>query len=146
MGFLDALRASASGLSAQRIRMKLIASNLANVNTTRTPEGGPYQRREPVFAAESSEQGTFGDILRSRQDSDVVAVRTVEVVKDGRDPVMKYAPSHPDADDKGFIALPNISVTEEMVNLVSASRSYEANIAAIKATKNMVAKALEIGR
>ena len=146
MGFLNALRASASGLSAQRIRMKLIASNLANVNTTRTPEGGPYQRREPVFAAESPAEGTFGDLLRMQQEGDVVAVRTVEVVKDGREPVMKYAPDHPDADENGFIALPNISVTEEMVNLVSASRSYEANIAAIKATKNMVAKALEIGR
>ena len=146
MGFLDALRASASGLSAQRIRMKLIAGNLANVNTTRTAEGGPYQRREPVFAAEAPAAGAFGDMLKLQQEGDAVAVRTVQVVKDGREPVMKYAPDHPDADDSGFIALPNISVTEEMVNLVSASRSYEANIAAIKATKNMVAKALEIGR
>jgi flagellar basal-body rod protein FlgC len=146
MGFLDALRASASGLSAQRIRMKLIASNLANVNTTRTPEGGPYQRREPVFAAESPAAGSFGDMLRMQQAAETVAVETVDIVRDGRDPIMKYAPDHPDADEKGFIALPNISVTEEMVNLVSASRSYEANIAAIKATKNMVAKALEIGR
>lgn len=146
MGFLDALRASASGLSAQRIRMKLIASNLANVNTTRTPDGGPYQRREPVFAAESPAAGSFGDMLRMQQEAETVAVETVDIVRDGRDPIMKYAPDHPDADEKGFIALPNISVTEEMVNLVSASRSYEANIAAIKATKNMVAKALEIGR
>ena len=146
MGFLDALRASASGLSAQRIRMKLIAGNLANVNTTRTAEGGPYQRKEPVFAAETPAAGSFGDMLRLQQEGDAVAVRTVQVVKDGRTPIMKYAPDHPDADETGYIALPNISVTEEMVNLVSASRSYEANIAAIKATKNMVAKALEIGR
>ena len=146
MGFLDALRASASGLSAQRVRMKLIASNLANVSTTRTPEGGPYQRREPIFSAASSKVDSFQDILKARQQGDVVEVQTVGVVKDGRDPIMKYEPDHPDANEDGFIALPNISVTEEMVNLVSASRSYEANIAAVKATKNMVTKALEIGR
>jgi len=146
MGFLDALRASASGLSAQRVRMKLIASNLANVSTTRTPEGGPYQRREPIFSAASSKVDSFQDILKARQQGDVVEVQTVGVVKDGRDPIMKYEPDHPDANEDGFIALPNISVTEEMVNLVSASRSYEANIAAVKATKNMVLKALEIGR
>ena len=146
MGFLDSLRASASGLSAQRIRMKLIASNLANMHTTRTPEGGPYQRREPVFAATTPDNASFHDILRRQQEGGVVEVETVEVVKDGREPIRKYEPDHPDADEKGFIELPNISVTEEMVNLVSASRSYEANVAAVKATKNMVMKALEIGR
>ena len=146
MGFLDALRASASGLSAQRVRMKLIASNLANMHTTRTPEGGPYQRREPVFRAETQAGDSFHDLLKTQQEGGVVEVRTVNVQKDGREPIYKYVPDHPDADEKGYIALPNISVTEEMVNLVSASRSYEANIAAVKATKNMVMKALEIGR
>jgi flagellar basal-body rod protein FlgC len=146
MGFIDALHASASGLSAQRVRMKLIASNLANMHTTRTPEGGPYQRREPIFAAESPDNATFHDMLKTQQEGGVVEVRTVDIIKDGRDPIRKYEPDHPDADEKGFIALPNISVTEEMVNLVSASRSYEANVAAVKATKNMVLKALEIGR
>jgi flagellar basal-body rod protein FlgC len=146
MGFLDALQASASGLSAQRVRMRLIANNLANMHTTRTPEGGPYQRREPVFAAESPDNATFHDMLKAQQEGGVVEVRTVDIIKDGRDPIRKYEPDHPDADEKGFISLPNISVTEEMVNLVSASRSYEANVAAVKATKNMVMKALEIGR
>jgi len=146
MGFLDALQASASGLSAQRVRMRLIANNLANMHTTRTPEGGPYQRREPVFAAESPDNATFHDMLKAQQEGGIVEVRTVDIIKDGRDPIRKYEPDHPDADEKGFISLPNISVTEEMVNLVSASRSYEANVAAVKATKNMVLKALEIGR
>ena len=146
MGFLDALQASASGLSAQRVRMRLIANNLANMHTTRTPEGGPYQRREPVFAAESPDNATFHDMLKAQQEGGIVEVRTVDIIKDGRDPIRKYEPDHPDADEKGFISLPNISVTEEMVNLVSASRSYEANVAAVKATKNMVMKALEIGR
>ena len=146
MGFLDALQASASGLSAQRVRMRLIANNLANMHTTRTPEGGPYQRREPIFAAESPDNATFHDMLKAQQEGSVVEVRTVDIIKDGRDPIRKYEPDHPDADEKGFISLPNISVTEEMVNLVSASRSYEANVAAVKATKNMGMKALEIGR
>jgi flagellar basal-body rod protein FlgC len=146
MGFLDALRASASGLSAQRVRMKLIATNLANMHTTRTPEGGPYQRREPIFAAESPTVDSFHDMLKTQQEGGVVEVKTIGVIKDGRDPLMKYEPDHPDADENGFIAMPNISLTEEMVNLVSASRSYEANIAAVRATKNMVMKALEIGR
>lgn len=146
MGFFEALHASASGLSAQRVRMKLIASNLANMHTTRTPEGGPYQRREPIFAAESPSGETFHDILKTQREGGVVEVRTVDIIKDGREPITKYEPDHPDADENGFIALPNISVTEEMVNMVSASRSYEANVAAVKATKNMVLKALEIGR
>lgn len=146
MGFIDALRASASGLSAQRVRMKLIASNLANTHTTRTPEGGPYQRREPVFAAHTPENMSFHDMLKAQKEGGVVEVETVEIVKDGREPLSKYEPDHPDADENGFVAMPNISVTEEMVNLVSASRSYEANVAAVKATKNMVMKALEIGR
>ena len=146
MGFLDSLRASASGLSAQRVRMKLIASNLANMHTTRTPEGGPYQRREPVFAAESPSDTSFHDMLKTQQEGGVVEVRTVGVVKDGRDPIQKYQPDHPDADEKGRVAMPNISVGEEMVNMISATRSFEANVAAIKATKNMVNKALEIGR
>jgi flagellar basal-body rod protein FlgC len=126
--------------------MKLISSNLANMHTTRTSEGGPYRRREPVFAAQSPAGGSFHDLLKTRQEGGVVEVETVKVIKDGREPIYKHAPDHPDADDRGYIALPNISVTEEMVNLVSASRSYEANVAAVRATKNMVLKALEIGR
>ena len=116
MGFLDALQASASGLSAQRVRMRLIANNLANMHTTRTPEGGPYQRREPIFAAESPDNATFHDMLKAQQEGGVVEVRTVDIIKDGRDPIRKYEPDHPDADETGFISLPNISVTEEMVN------------------------------
>jgi flagellar basal-body rod protein FlgC len=87
MGFLDALQASASGLSAQRVRMRLIANNLANMHTTRTPEGGPYQRREPIFAAESPDGATFHDMLKAQQEGGVVEVRTVDIIKDGRDPI-----------------------------------------------------------
>ena len=146
MGLFSTVNIAATGLTAQRTRLDVIANNLANMHTTRTPEGGPYQRREPIFAAESPDNATFHDMLKAQQEGSVVEVRTVDIIKDGRDPIRKYEPDHPDADEKGFISLPNISVTEEMVNLVSASRSYEANVAAVKATKNMVMKALEIGR
>lgn len=146
MDFLDALNTSASGLSAQRLRMNLISGNLANVSTTRTPEGGPYRRKDAVFAAVPAPR-SFQDELAARGGkSDLVEVRAVRVVEDQREPLRKYDPQHPDADAEGFVDLPNINSAEEMVNLISASRSYEANIAAVRATKNMIQRALEIGR
>jgi len=145
MDFLNALRISSSGLSAQRIRMNVIASNLANINTTRTPEGGPYQRKDVIFASHPRTR-SFQDILNSRQAENVSEVRVVNITSDHRPPLTKYDPQHPDADKEGYVTLPNISVIEEMVNMISATRSYEAGVAAISATKNMVFKALEIGR
>lgn len=145
MALFDALTTSASGLSAQRLRMNLISANLANVNTTRTAEGGPYQRKEPVFAAQP-ENGSFQSILDSKMSPGLTSVKVVEMVPDNRPPIIKYDPDHPDADDKGYVAMPNIQVVEEMVNMMSASRSYEANVTAIKTIKNMLMKAMEIGR
>ncbi|MBL0715077.1 MAG: flagellar basal body rod protein FlgC [Desulfosarcina sp.] len=145
MSFLDALRASASGLTAQSLRMKLIAGNLANQHTTRTPEGGPYRRKEAVFAAQPQGRN-FHEMLKAQQTGGLVEVRAVNIINDNREPIYKYDPDHPDADENGRLALPNISLSEEMVNMISATRSFEANVAAIKATKNMVNKALEIGR
>jgi len=142
--FFDALHTSSSGLSAQRLRMNLISGNLANVNTTRTKEGGPYRRKEPVFAARS-EGLSFERILASQNTAKLPQVKVVEIVEDNRKPLLKYDPSHPDADEEGYVALPNINLMEEMVNLISATRSYEANITAVKAAKEMAAKALEIG-
>jgi flagellar basal-body rod protein FlgC len=145
MGLFDALTTSASGLSAQRLRMNLISANLANINTTRTASGGPYQRKEPVFAAQQ-ESMTFHGVLDSEMSTGLTAVTVVDVVSDNRPPILKYDPDHPDANDKGFVAMPNIRVVEEMVNMMSASRSYEANVTAMKTIKNMVLKAMEIGR
>jgi len=145
MGLFDALNTSASGLSAQRLRMNLISANLANVNTTRTESGGPYQRKEPVFAAQP-ENGSFQHVLNSELSADLTSVQVVDIVPDNRPPILKYDPDHPDADDKGYVAMPNIQVVEEMVNMMSASRSYEANVSAIKTIKDMVLKAMEIGR
>ena len=144
MDFFDAIHASSSGLSAQRLRMNLISGNLANVNTTRTREGGPYKRKEAVFAARPLAE-SFKKILADRQEKHLSMVKVDRVVEDSNPPVMKYDPQHPDADEKGYVAMPNINVMVEMVNMISATRGYEANIAALKAAKEMAARALEIG-
>jgi len=145
MDFFDALHVSSSGLSAQRLRMNLISANLANMNTTRTEAGGPYRRKDPVFAAQAP-AGSFREMLRHRQKEMLTKVAVIGIVEDSRMPVRKYDPRHPEADRNGYVALPNINVMEEMVNMISATRSYEANVSAIKAAKTMALKALEIGQ
>jgi flagellar basal-body rod protein FlgC len=145
MSLLEALKTSASGLSAQRLRMNLIAGNLANVNTTRTAQGGPYKRQDAVFQADPQSSG-FTEALSRSLASQHVQVQVVEIREDNRPPMLKYEPGHPDADGEGYVALPNINVMEEMVNMISAGRSYEANVTAIRATKEMAAAAIDIGR
>ncbi len=145
MDFFDALHVSSSGLSAQRLRMNLISANLANMNTTRTKAGGPYRRKDPVFSAQAP-AASFREMLRDRQKEMLKEVAVIGIVADSRSPLTKYDPHHPDADGNGYVALPNINVMEEMVNMISATRSYEANVTAIKAAKDMALKALEIGQ
>jgi len=145
MDFFDALHVSASGLSAQRLRMNLISANLANMNTTRTKDGGPFRRKDPVFSAQAP-GASFREVLRNRQKEMVKKVAVIGIVEDSRLPIRKHDPDHPDADEDGYVALPNINVMEEMVNMISATRSYEANVAAVKAAKDMALKALEIGQ
>ena len=145
MNFFNALRVSSSGLTAQRVRMNLAANNLANINTTKTPEGGPYRRKDVVFASQPLEK-SFGDTLNSRMTGKLSEVRVVGVIDDPRPPHTKHDPQHPDADEKGYVKTPNINLMEEMVNMISATRSYEANVTAIKASKDMALKALEIGK
>ncbi len=145
MDFFSALQISASGLTAQRIRMNVISSNLANVQTTRTAQGGPYKRRDIVFQAIPS-PSSFHEVFRNALNDWVAEVRVVDIVTDGNPPKMRYAPNHPDADASGYVAMPNINVIEEMVNMLSATRSYEANVTAIQSAKGMALKALEIGR
>lgn len=144
MDFFDAIQASSSGLNAQRLRMNLISGNLANVNTTRTAEGGPYRRKEAVFAARPLAE-SFKKILADRQKQHLSIVKVDRIIEDSNPPVMKYDPQHPDADEKGYVALPNINVMEEMVNMISATRGYEANVTALKAAKEMASRALDIG-
>ena len=145
MDFFNSIQTSSSGLSAQRLRMNLISGNLANANTTRTQQGGPYRRKEAIFAAQSI-NSTFNKILTDRQKSQLVGVKVDRIYEDPNPPMMKYQPSHPDANDKGYVAMPNINPLEEMVNMISATRGFEANVTAIKAAKEMALKALEIGR
>jgi flagellar basal-body rod protein FlgC len=145
MDFFDALNTSSAALSAQRLRMNLISGNLANVNTTRTSQGGPYRRKEAVFAAQPLDQ-SFKRILADRRNNHLASVKVARVIEDRNPPVIKYDPRHPDADAKGYVAMPNINLMEEMVNMISATRGYEANVTALKAAKDMALKALEIGR
>ena len=151
MDFFDALHISSSGLSAQRLRMNLISANLANINTTRTEAGGPYRRKDPVFAARvparsGSHEASFRELLGNRRKELLKEVAVVEIVEDSRAPIRKYDPMNPDADANGYVSMPNINLMEEMVNMISATRSYEANVTAIKSAKDMALKALEIGQ
>ncbi len=145
MDFFNAISASSSGLSAQRLRMNLISGNLANVNTTRTSMGGPFRRKEAIFTAQPMES-SFQKILNNRLHKRLAMVKVDRVIEDASPPVMKYDPQHPDADEKGYVAMPNINVMEEMVNMISATRGYEANVSALKAAKDMASIALEIGK
>jgi flagellar basal-body rod protein FlgC len=144
MNFLDSLNISASGLTAQRLRMNLISSNMANVNTTRTESGEPYKRKDAVFT--SIPRDGFKAILDDQADGPDGGVNVAEIVEDEKPFVEKYDPGHPDADENGYVRLPNVNIVEEMVNMISASRSFEANATAVRATKDMVGVALEIGK
>nr|CRH07860.1 Flagellar basal-body rod protein flgC [Candidatus Magnetococcus massalia] len=141
MDFLTSFKVTASGLAAQRMRMNIISENVANAQTTRTPEGGPYKRRDPVFMSRP-----FQDYLTREQSATSTGVAIDRIHVDERAPRMQYDPSHPDANKDGYVAMPNIDVVTEMVNMMSASRSYEANVSVLNANKQMALKALEIGR
>jgi flagellar basal-body rod protein FlgC len=139
--FFDSLDVSASALSAERLRMNVTSSNLANAQTTRTPEGGPYRRKDAVFEAKP-----FANELKSQMDTGLHKVQVVDVISDTGAPKMVHQPDHPDADADGNVAYPNVNTMEELVNLITASRTYEANVTAINVARNMMNKALEIGR
>ena len=144
MNFFDSLSISATGLSAQRLRMNLISSNMANINTTKTATGEPYRRKDVVFEAVETKE--FDTILDEQMEKPTGGVHVARIVEDEKPFVEKYDPEHPDADENGYIRLPNVNIVEEMVNMISASRSFEANATAIKATKDMAGMALNIGR
>ena len=145
MDFFRSLQISASGLTAQRIRMNVISSNLANVQTTRTPEGGPYKRRDVIFAAIGG-PSSFQNVLSRTLEEGFAEVSVVDIVIDRAPPKMVFNPDHPDSDASGYVAMPNVNVIEEMVNMLSATRSYEANVTAIQSAKGMALRALEIAR
>ena len=149
MDLITAMEISASALSAQRTRLNVISQNLANAQTTRTPEGGPYRRQVTVFRAEpfSTHLERSLDVpsyAAGRDPRQGVSVDSIE--PDMTDFRRVYEPSHPDADENGYVQYPNVHTVTEMANLIQASRSYEANVTAVNASKNMATKALEIGR
>ncbi len=144
MDFLNSMQISASGLTAQRKRMDTIASNLANIETTRTPEGGPYKRKDVMFAALPLNE--FATVLEDALADHVRQVVVTDVVEDQSPPTMVYNPSHPDANQEGYVAMPNINLMEEMVNLINATRSFEANVQSINAAKSMALRAIDLGR
>jgi flagellar basal-body rod protein FlgC len=136
MSLFSVLNVSASGMSAQRLRAEVIVQNLANSDTTRTPDGGPYRRKDVVFES----------VLASELDNDTEGVGVAEIRVDDREPIRRYVPGHPDADKDGYVSMPRINPAEDMVDLLSASRGYQANIAAVSAVKDMIHRSIDLLR
>ena len=142
LGVFSAMEVAASGLSAERTRMNTVASNLANARTTRTEAGGPYKRLDPVFEAvglddSQSVMATHGGVSK---------VKVARIQEDKRPGMMVYEPGHPDANGAGYVEYPNVNAVEEMVNMITASRAYEAGVTTIDSVKQMGRSALDIGR
>ncbi|MCX2727809.1 flagellar basal body rod protein FlgC [Thermomicrobium sp. 4228-Ro] len=150
MGIFETMRVSLSALTAQRVRMDVTASNLANVDTTRTPQGGPYLRRQVVFATEQPD--AFARLVQTRTGlvpsapSAARGVRVAGIVVDQQAVREVYDPTHPDADENGIVRYPDIDVVSEMTNLMAATRAYEANVTVLESLKAMAMRALSIGR
>src|SRR3984957_12812397 len=142
MSLLSALSISASGMSAQRQRTELLVENLANSDTTRTPEGGAYRRKDAVFTSDPS-AADFSAMFESEMGPGM-GVRVSEVVTDTRDPEKRYLPGHPDADKDGYVAYPRMNPAEDMVDLLGASRGYQANVSAVSAVKDMIQRSLDL--
>jgi flagellar basal-body rod protein FlgC len=142
MNLFGMLQVSGSALTAERQRAEVVASNMANAETTRTPEGGPYQRELVVFRSEKA--SGFPRMMTAGMKQPSVGVRVQQVVADPSPPEMRYQPGHPDADAQGFVAYPNINPVNEMVDLMSAVRAYELNSQAVQATKGMIADSLDL--
>ncbi len=134
-----------SAMKAQMMRIEVLSSNIANVNVTRTPEGGPYRRRDVVFESTPFQKSLERE-MQSGKESSAVGVSVKKVIEDQSPFLLKYDPKHPDAGEDGYVRMPNINIVSEMVNIQAASKSYEANISVILTAKNMISKTFEIGR
>lgn len=146
MGFLNSINISASGLTAEKLRMDVISKNIANANTTRTADGTPYRRQVVVFEG-AGKNIPFSQYL-SDASRDMIGggVKVKSIVEDKTPFKLVYEPGHPDADENGYVKMPNVDIMTEMVNLITASRAYEANVTALNTSKSIALKALEIGR
>jgi len=144
MNLFGMLEVSGSALTAERLRAEIVTSNMANAETTRTPEGGPYQRQLVVFHAHRMPR--FPMMLASLSTASVRGVQVDQVVSDSRPPLLRYQPGHPDADAKGYVSYPAIDPVEETADLLGAVRAYELNASAVQATKNMIQQSLDLLR
>jgi flagellar basal-body rod protein FlgC len=143
MSLFSVLSVSASGMTAQRRRAELLVENLANSETTRTPDGGPYRRKDAIFS--SAPQGSpFGAIFQTEMGSGVEGVEVAGVVEDTREPDKRYMPGHPDADKDGYVAFPRVNPTEDLVDLMGASRAFQGNVAAMTAIKDMILHSIDL--
>ena len=145
MDMMAGLQVNFSALTAQRTRMNVIASNLANAQSTRTPEGGPYKRQDVVFAAQP-QRSSFAGMLDEHLQDGVNEVHVLDIISDRNAPRLEYEPDHPDANEQGYVAYPNVNVMREMVDLISASRAYEANLKVLQAYHQQVEQALQLLR
>ncbi|SHI67158.1 flagellar basal body rod protein FlgC [Propionispora hippei] len=145
MGMFGAIDSAASGLTAERLRMDVISNNIANANTTRTAKGGPYRRQLVVFEPRS-EQASFSQILSKEMGAGGDGVKVVGITEDDSPTRMVYDPHHPDANQAGYVEMPNVNIVTEMVDMITATRAYEANVTAVNSAKSMALKALEIGK
>src|SRR6266540_4054926 len=144
MSLFSALSISASGMAAQRTRAELLVENLANAETTRTPEGGPYRRKDVVFET-TPINSPFASVFNSELQS-IGGVGVSDIVVDNSAPERRYLPGHPDADKEGYVAFPKSNTAEDMVDLMGAARSFEANVAAMSAVKDMIQKSIDLAR
>ncbi len=151
MGFYDGYNVATSGMSAQRTRINVVSANIANAKTTHTEDGGPYKKQQVVFedvlVANSNKKMNSNDIETTNNNKSDLSLRAVgvkSILQSDAKPVMKYEPNHPDANEQGYVAYPDINPVVEMVDLIEAMRSYEANVASFEAHKNMDTKTLDI--
>jgi flagellar basal-body rod protein FlgC len=144
MSIFGAIDVAASGMTAERLRLDVISNNIANVNTTRTAEGGPYRRQFVVFEPRQGDSSSFSQVMAGQLQLN--GVRVSGIRKDDSPLRMVYEPGHPDADAEGYVRMPNINIITEMVDMMTASRAYEANVTSVNVAKSMMLKALEIGK
>lgn len=145
MSLFSVLSVSASGMSAERTRAELLVENLANAETTRTPEGGPYRRKDAVFTS-SPQTSPFSAVFQTEMGSGVSGVEVSDVVTDTQDPIKRYQPGHPDADKDGYVAYPRVNPAEDLVDLMGASSAFQGNVAAMSAIKNMILNSIDLMR
>ena len=145
MSLFSVLSVSASGMAAQRTRAQLLVENIANSETTRTAEGGPYRRKDAIFSSDAA-ASPFASELDAQLSGEMTGVKVTGITVDTRDPEQRYMPGHPDADANGYVSMPRVNPAEDMVDLMGATRSYQANVSAVSAVKDMIQHSIDLLR